>query len=532
MIGKGDFAGASAILEKVVATDPGNKLAWRYLGFSYIKLKKYPEARAAYAKLLALVPDAPQALYNTAVVLRARGRRGRRVRVARQGEGHREDRHDADRRSTTTSCRSPPTRVSRRSCRRREDFANPFVEPRTSGSSASGTARRPTTSSAGSRGPRRRRRRRRPRHRHLRADEGRRRQGRRPRLRLLDEDRQAPVDSRRQPGDQLGIGRRSARATRTRTACPTSIASAPGGGYGYIYSGKDGRVLLTLTAEAKTDTFGRHVAGAGDVNHDGYDDVLVGAPVERRRRQGRGPRVRLLGQGRPQAADLDGRARGRQLRQRPSPATPAARSRSSSSARPPPGPTRPGASTSTTASSTKPRFVLESDDTGTAFGDMFMSVPGDLDGDGIPDVYASDFANKAKGPSTGRAYVFSGKTGKTAAHLHRRNGGRRIRHRSRPGGRRRRRRPGRPRRRRLAVRRRGRRPADGRTSTRARTASCSRPTPAASPATRSASTPSAWATPTATGRSTSSITSAWSGIKGNHSGRILLISSGVARPAK
>ncbi len=60
----------------------------------------------------------------------------------------------------------------------------------------------------------------------------------------------------------------------------------------------------------------------------------------------------------------------------------------------------------------KPRFILESDATGTAFGYMFMSIPGDLDGDGVPDLYATDFANKAKGPSTGRAYAFSGKTGK------------------------------------------------------------------------------------------------------------------------
>jgi len=41
-----------------------------------------------------------------------------------------------------------------------------------------------------------------------------------------------------------------------------------------------------------------------------------------------------------------------------------------------------------------------------------MSVPGDLDGDGVPDLYATDFTNTAKGPSTGRAYVFSGQSGK------------------------------------------------------------------------------------------------------------------------
>ena len=55
-IGAGDFAGATAILEKVVAADPGNKLAWRQLGFAYLKQKKIAESRAAYEKLLAISP--------------------------------------------------------------------------------------------------------------------------------------------------------------------------------------------------------------------------------------------------------------------------------------------------------------------------------------------------------------------------------------------------------------------------------------------------------------------------------------------
>ena len=42
---------------------------------------------------------------------------------------------------------------------------------------------------------------------------------------------------------------------------------------------------------------------------------------------------------------------------------------------------------------------------------MFLSVLGDVDGDGFPDVYASDWSNNAKGPSTGRVYVHSGKDG-------------------------------------------------------------------------------------------------------------------------
>jgi hypothetical protein len=61
--------------------------------------------------------------------------------------------------------------------------------------------------------------------------------------------------------------------------------------------------------------------------------------------------------------------------------------------------------------STVPKFTIEADETGASLGQMFLSVLGDIDGDGVPDVYASDWANSAKGPSTGRVYVHSGKDG-------------------------------------------------------------------------------------------------------------------------
>jgi len=60
------------------------------------------------------------------------------------------------------------------------------------------------------------------------------------------------------------------------------------------------------------------------------------------------------------------------------------------------------------------RFTWENNvaQTGSKLGMMFLSVLGDVDGDGVPDVYASDWSNTAKGQSTGRVYVYSGKSGK------------------------------------------------------------------------------------------------------------------------
>lgn len=48
-------------------------------------------------------------------------------------------------------------------------------------------------------------------------------------------------------------------------------------GSAYVYSGQDGSLLYTFTGEAAGDEFGVSVAAAGDVNRDNFDDVIVGA---------------------------------------------------------------------------------------------------------------------------------------------------------------------------------------------------------------------------------------------------------------
>jgi len=62
-------------------------------------------------------------------------------------------------------------------------------------------------------------------------------------------------------------------------SAPQSIGTSYwGAGIAYVYSGANGSLLYTFTGEAEHDRFGWAVSEAGDVNNDGFADVIVGAP--------------------------------------------------------------------------------------------------------------------------------------------------------------------------------------------------------------------------------------------------------------
>ena len=57
----------------------------------------------------------------------------------------------------------------------------------------------------------------------------------------------------------------------------SSVGGANNGGYARILSGADGSTLYTFDGDSADDEFGISVSGAGDVNRDGFDDVIIGA---------------------------------------------------------------------------------------------------------------------------------------------------------------------------------------------------------------------------------------------------------------
>jgi hypothetical protein len=403
----GDAAGAVTILEPVVAADPNNARALRVLGTAYIKTKAYGQALAVLTKSLQLEPDFPSALYNVAVVHALRGETDAAFEwLAKAKATNKIDMTPIEVDADLTSLRGDarfrallPTAA---------EFAAPFVEPvkilrEFDGESSNdqfGWIARNIGDVDGDR--------------------------------IADFVTSAPtkkigdaenagriyVYSSRtgkllwsadgKAGDQLGTGVEAAGDTN-RDGIPDVVASGPGNGVAYIYSGRDGAVLRSFHGEAAGDNFGQHISGAGDVDRDGFADVIAGAPSNKAGGEGAGRAYVYSGKDGRVLLTLTGTA-GDALGSTVAGWSDRKRFFLVVGA-PGAGPKHTGRAYVYDTLTAKPKFMIDSDDTGNALGMMFVSIPGDVDGDRVPDVYASDWSNRAKGNSTGRIYVHSGKTG-------------------------------------------------------------------------------------------------------------------------
>ncbi|MAF64514.1 MAG: hypothetical protein CMJ84_02480 [Planctomycetes bacterium] len=129
-----------------------------------------------------------------------------------------------------------------------------------------------------------------------------------------------------------------------------------GAGSVEVFSGADGAPLFTLRGAASGDGFGSSVACAGDVDGDGVNDLIVGAP----------------------GADVSG--------------------------------TNAGSATVYSGVDGSSLFQFEGPAAGDGFG-VSVAGAGDMDGDGRADVIVGAHGNDANGSGAGCARVFSGADG-------------------------------------------------------------------------------------------------------------------------
>lgn len=217
------------------------------------------------------------------------------------------------------------------------------------------------------------------------------------------------------PGDNLGTGLEGA-GDVNGDGVPDVIAGAPGNDRAYVYSGRDGALLLTLVAPDSSGSFGSSAAGAGDQNGDGRPDLIVGAPGTNTTGAGAGAAYLFSGRDGALLARIPGDSAGHAFgsivagdkRGRGTPLLVGA---------PGAGPGNRGRVYVLDGPTRKPRFTIDAAESGAALGAMFTSLVGDVDGDGMADVYATDFSDGASGPATGRVYVRSGRDGRELLRL-------------------------------------------------------------------------------------------------------------------
>ena len=212
----------------------------------------------------------------------------------------------------------------------------------------------------------------------------------------------------KQEGDSgavLGTGLESAGDTDGDGA-EDVVAGAPGINSVLVFSGRDGRQLLRLRGDSVDGDLGAAVSGVGDVDGDGRSDIVAGAPSSAAHGPGAGRVYVFSGRDGRRLATLDGERPGDGFG-----STVGGGGAQVIVGGAGAGPRSSGRVYLYHGLELKPRFVADADATGSALGGMFVSVLGDVNRDGVPDIYVTDFSNTARGPSTGRAYVYSGTDG-------------------------------------------------------------------------------------------------------------------------
>lgn len=210
------------------------------------------------------------------------------------------------------------------------------------------------------------------------------------------------------PGDQLGMFVEAAGDVNGDGILDV-VASAPGGNHVLVLSGRDGALLRKIVARQPGEGFGQRVSDLGDVDEDGHADLLISAPLNDANGADAGRVYLVSGRTGADLLVLTGEGAGHQFGQALAGRVEQGKALITVGA---PGVPGGGRSYIFRGHATTPAFTIQADSTGASYGGMFASILGDQDGDGVSDVYSSDWSNRALGSTTGRSYVHSGATGK------------------------------------------------------------------------------------------------------------------------
>lgn len=198
------------------------------------------------------------------------------------------------------------------------------------------------------------------------------------------------------------------------------VAGAPGQDQGlgavHVYAGKDGSELRVLLGENAGDRFGTDARTVGDLNDDGVPELLVGAPKHDTAGADAGRAYVFDGKSGEFVHSFDGERAGDELGGgelcgfRHGDHSVLAVSALKA------GPNNGGRVYAWSGTSFELLFTLEGDAGSVNLG-WFLSVVGDVNADGMPDVLATDWHDSSAGPGFGRVWVHSGKDGSTLLDL-------------------------------------------------------------------------------------------------------------------
>ena len=214
---------------------------------------------------------------------------------------------------------------------------------------------------------------------------------------------------------------------------PDVIAGATGTGKAYVYAGRTGDVIHTFSAPEDAGGFGTKSSGIGDVDGDGHGDLLVGAPGTGQDPEDPGKAYVYSGRDGSMLLELRGQRGGDGYGTSVAGGSQGQRFWLVVGA-PSAGDDQKGKVYVYTELTSTPAFVIEPEETASQLGGMFLSMVGDIDDDGVLDVYASDWQDQARGPVDRTHLRALGSERRAADDTGGRRPGRRLRH--RPGARR------------------------------------------------------------------------------------------------